>query len=356
MEIHFCDRCHESIPDPDFDSGKAVRVGGRSLHVPCAFRRAMPGPGRALTFLLALFAAGAAAYALVKSSAEPSAPAKEVAAAPDPVAMRAEMDQRIEDWSKGMTKTILDDVDGKLKESRVAEQAALDRLGKSLAEMDGKVSAYGDATERRFREDEKTAAEMAAWIKEVRDVASRTFPGPSAPPPRTDAPVPPTAPENPGAPPPVPPRADAPPSADPESARRHEADVQLWITRLKDPNEGIAFTATRKLADLKDLRAVLPLIEVLKTHKDYFTRQGAASTLGELKAADAVPALMEALEDKDDLVQGAASEALTSITEQDFKFSLVLTKKEKKQLKEQWQKWWHDNEADVRKRLGQAKG
>ena len=34
MEILFCDRCHESIPDADVESGKAVRVNGRVLHLP----------------------------------------------------------------------------------------------------------------------------------------------------------------------------------------------------------------------------------------------------------------------------------------------------------------------------------
>jgi HEAT repeat protein len=189
-------------------------------------------------------------------------------------------------------------------------------------------------------------------VREVKYLAAKAAAAPPAPvaPPASPPAAPPTEPPAPAGATPSPP---TPP--DPETARRREADLQRWIALLRDPNEGIAFTATRKLAEFKDLRVVPPLVDVLKTHRDYFTRQGAALTLGEIQAADAVPALMDALEDKDDTVQAASNEALTQITQQDFKFSLVLTKKEKKQIKEQWNKWWKENEGDVRKRLGQPR-
>src|SRR5438477_9501895 len=67
MDILFCDRCHESIPDADLESGKAVRVGGKIFHVPCALRTAMPGPGRFFVALLALAAAAGAAYAVARA-------------------------------------------------------------------------------------------------------------------------------------------------------------------------------------------------------------------------------------------------------------------------------------------------
>jgi len=116
----------------------------------------------------------------------------------------------------------------------------------------------------------------------------------------------------------------------------------------------VSFSATYKLKELKDPRAVPALVDTLKTQKDYYTRLGAATALGELKAADAVPALIEALEDKEDLVQTAAGEALTAITGRDTRIMVGLTKKERRQLKDEWARWWKDNEPTVRQRLGQA--
>jgi hypothetical protein len=357
MEIHFCDRCHESIPDPDFDAGRAVRVGGKSLHVACALRNAMPGPARALTFVLALAGLGLAAFAVARATAATSEAPKEAAVqSADLLRMRQDLEgslERLRANVAGLESAVGAQVEARLKGVRAEDQDALDRLSRTIAELSGKLTAYADQFEKRLSANEGRISEIATWVKEVKELAQKTAvaaPPPAAPP----APAP-VSPE-PAAAPPVAGNGGAPPPPlDPEAAKRREADLQRWIALLRDPNEGIAFTATRKLAELKDLKAVPPLIDVLKTHRDYFTRQGAASTLGELQAADAVPSLMDALEDKDDTVQIAASEALSQITQQDFKFSLVLTKKEKKQIKEQWGKWWRENEGDVRKRLGQPK-
>ena len=107
------------------------------------------------------------------------------------------------------------------------------------------------------------------------------------------------------------------------------------------------------MKDLRDLRATGPLVETLRTNKDYYTRLGAASALMEFKACDAVPALMDALDDKEDLVQTAAADALLAITGHDAKWVPALTKKEKKAKREEWAKFWKENEATVRTRLGQ---
>src|SRR5436190_17170599 len=81
MDILFCDRCHESIPDADLESGRAVRVGGKVLHVPCAFRRALPGPGRTAVALLAVLAAAGAAYAVFRPAAAPEPKASTMSSA-----------------------------------------------------------------------------------------------------------------------------------------------------------------------------------------------------------------------------------------------------------------------------------
>src|SRR5262245_34949640 len=69
IDIRFRDRCHESIPDADFDAGRAVNVDGVNLHVACALKRsaARGGPRAWLTFALALYAAGVTTYLLLGS-------------------------------------------------------------------------------------------------------------------------------------------------------------------------------------------------------------------------------------------------------------------------------------------------
>ena len=72
-----------------------------------------------------------------------------------------------------------------------------------------------------------------------------------------------------------------------------------------------------------------------------------------IRAADAVPALIEALLDKDELVQAAAGDAVEKITEQRFDFASGLALRERKNIQRAMRKWWKDNESAVRERLGQ---
>ena len=67
MDIRFCSVCNESIPDADFDAGRAITAGGRSQHVACALERATRmGSARSWwTSLLALYAAAATTFLLV---------------------------------------------------------------------------------------------------------------------------------------------------------------------------------------------------------------------------------------------------------------------------------------------------
>ena len=363
VDIQFCDRCHESIPDPDFENGKAVRIDGRAMHVSCALRRAMPGSGRTLTFLLACLAAGAATYAAVRVSQ------KEPTPAPDGITAAA--------WETALTGAEAR-LSKQIEEARAADQRTIQesvsglraQLDTRMATSDGRVSQLSDQSDGRFRAVEKEIQEIANWVRDVKDLATRTQPAtpaaggdadasPPAPPPVSPPPAPP-----PGAPPPAPPDGTGPagspappsppaPPTHPEAEKQLDAEVDRWIERLKDREAGIAFSATVQLGRLKSLRAVPALMNTLKNHSDFYTRLGAATALGELKAADAVPALIEALEDRDDLVQTAASEALTGITGQDFKFVVNLSKKERKAIREQWTQWWRDHETDLRKRLNQ---
>ena len=133
----------------------------------------------------------------------------------------------------------------------------------------------------------------------------------------------------------------------------HEAALKRNIELLGSKNNNLVFTATVALAELGDLRAVPPLIKVMTRHADFYARLGAATALGTLKSVDAVPELINALNDKDDLVRVAAHDALVLITGQDMQFSSSLSRNERTRKQREWRKWFKDNEASLREKLEQ---
>ena len=351
FEPLFCDRCHESIPDADLETGKAVRLGGKILHIPCAFRRAQPGPGRALTFVLALVAGGGAAWAVTRVRALED----DRRAAPKPVSeadfatARRTLEARVQaieasraalgdQWTRSTADLA--------KQFVAAQDAAAANLREELRRV-------ADATTSRFEANEQQLASIKAWVSEVRERAAQLAqvrpPEPAAPP---TALAPPIAPAPPAAVEPVAPPASGP-AVDAESQQRLDAELARWLKMLKDPDPSRSFSATYKLKELKDLRAVPPLVETLRAHKDYYTRLGAATALGELKACDGVAALIDALDDKDELVRVAAGEAIATIRGEATKTLVGLTKKELKAVKDDLSRWWKEQETAVRTRLAQ---
>jgi len=365
MDILFCDRCHESIPDADLESGKAVRVGGKVLHVPCAFRRAMPGPARTLTFLLALGAAGGAAYAVARVSGTGEGASERAA---QKAAWQADVRGAVGRLETAVEERRQADREATQTAVNVAVAGAADRLSEQqrngLSLLSGKLDGYATEQSRRIEGLEEKIGRAARMLEDVRDLAARSSaaappadagmggaPAPTAPAPISPVPpVPVPAAPGPGAP------AAPPVAADAEGAKRHKEAFEKAIRKLRDPDNGIAFSATYDLRDLKDLAATPFLVETLKGHKDYYVRMGAATTLGELKACDSVAALLDGLDDKDDIVQQAAAEALTTITGQDQRWVVGLTKKERRTKRDEWAKWWKEHEGEVRLRLGQPGG
>ncbi len=131
---------------------------------------------------------------------------------------------------------------------------------------------------------------------------------------------------------------EPPPAAKPPPP----ADVPEPPGRVK-PAEPSA--REEKIADLR---------RMLRSNRDFYARLGAATALGELRAADAVPDLIAAIDDRDELVRTAASEALHRITGHDILFVSVQPKRERLQVVNRWRVWWKHNEAAVRARLANA--
>jgi len=356
MEIRFCTVCNESIPDGEFDAGRAIVSGDRSQHVACALKRtvAMSGWRSWLTFVLALFAAGVGAFLLSERLSGPREPQivtlpsvveKHVADAQRATEARlvgqlADQKSRLEDAIAKQLETRLSAQGASIKE---ATTAAMDRmLHGTSKELDVRIRAIDGLVISLQRQ----MADLVDWkirIQQEADQLRRELEMAK----RRELAQPPAVAPTP------PPEADKPEPTPAKKDEQREKEIERWRKRLKDSDEDIVFSATIELARLKALEAVPDLVQVLNKHKDFYARLGAATALGEIQAVAAVPDLIEALNDKDDLVRTAASEALHRIAGEDFNFVSGLTKNERIRIQKKWRQWWRDNEADLRKRLGQ---
>ncbi len=362
MEIRFCDRCHESIPDADFDAGRAVTLGSKNLHVACALRRtaSLAGPRSWLAFLLALLAAVGVTYLLVRDGWQgtgrgvSAAVQKRIDDGVETAVARST--SRIAATAKTAQETdaqILAQIGDLRNEVRLVKDGLEERIARAGAAASEQVAPLRKSVDDLARE----VTVIQAWIKEVAERAKeRATPAPSPEPPGP-APTPdgtPTAPK----PTPTPPAPSPNPPA--EEDPNHAALVDMWIKRLKDPNNGIVFSATLELGRLKDLRAVPPLIETLE-HKDFYVRLGCATALGELGAVDAMPALIDGLNDKDDLVRTAVDDALKQIAaplltdkdREELQFQASMGAGDRRRVQSRWRAWWKANEAALRKERAQ---
>ena len=146
-------------------------------------------------------------------------------------------------------------------------------------------------------------------------------------------------------PPPPPPK---PAPADPEVVAR-------WIHLLDAKDNDQAFSATIELAKLGDLSAVDGLVRSMEKHRDFYVRLGAATALGQLQATDAMPNLIDALGDTDELVRTAANEAILKITKQDFGFAGGEVADKRRQVQDRIRDWWDEHGNEVAERVRDAR-
>ena len=358
MEIRFCSVCNESIPDGEFDAGRAIVSGKHSQHVACALRRSvvMSGTRSWLTFALALFAAGVCTFLLVahlgRSDTPP--PMTEVPAVVEShvaAALRDSETRQValqEAARDALRRDLGQDFDGRLKELIEGElRAALSAHEKTLRDSNLQIQerlTHLDGILDRVRQ---KVADLVDWKVRIQEEARQLRADLEAA--KLREPTPPDESEK--TPQDKPLEEPAPEQVD----RAREAEIDRWIKRLSDSDEDIVFSATIELARLKALRATPNLVLVLSRHKDFYARLGAATALGEIRACNAVPDLIDALDDKDDLVRTAAAEALHRIAEEDFNFVSGLSKQERRRIQKKWRAWWRENEAPVRRRLDQPK-
>ena len=118
----------------------------------------------------------------------------------------------------------------------------------------------------------------------------------------------------------------------PETLGQAKDEVQRLIDDLKDSSWQIRWYAASALGEMKETRAVEPLIGILKNDKQGYVRAMAAWALGEIKDRRAVEPLIGAITDESNDVTKAAPLALKEITGQDFGKDPA-----------KWKEWWEKN-------------
>jgi HEAT repeat protein len=305
-----------------------------------------------LTLLLALYAAGAATVLLFRS---PQAPPSAVVANVSPE-LRAVLDEQARtlrgeiagDLKKSVqeTKDQVNEAVRRLDERSNALQSLVDAGKRSADGLVKAASTRAEVLEDRIKDlNEKnvdTRGRIDALQLQVRELERR----PAAP---AVAAAPAPSPEAATPKPPEP--AEAPKGPTPEQIAANKERVRTLITALDGDLRG-ALPAATELGRLGDLDAVDPLVKFLQ-HRDIYARQAAADALGALKACDGVPALIQALLDKDPSVAVQAGIALRHIIGLDSGLSAESSRRDRNDARDRALKFWRENETAVRERLGQ---
>ncbi|MBL8862637.1 MAG: HEAT repeat domain-containing protein [Planctomycetes bacterium] len=132
-------------------------------------------------------------------------------------------------------------------------------------------------------------------------------------------------------------------AAAPAAAAEAPAPEAAWVRFLPDlkhADEGVRWDAVSVLGDAND-PAVVPHVVPMLKDPSFIVRMAAARVLGEkLRAREAVPALIEALEDADSAVRESAWIALRAITGKDLKFDSNASEAERSKRAKAWSEWW----------------
>src|SRR5262245_16362857 len=246
------------------------------------------------------------------------------------------------------TKDQVNEAVRRLDERSAALQSLVDAGKRSADGLAKAASTRAELLEDRIKERSDKATEQRgqfdALAMSVRQLERR--PVTSGPAPATPAPAPePAKPPTPEAPP-------VPRGPSPEALEANKEKVHKLIQAIADPDLSRALPAATELGRLGDLEAVEPLVKLMQ-HRDPYAPPAAPEALGALRAADAVPALLTALLDKDPAVFLQAGVSLRYITGVDSQLSGDSSRKDRTEARDRYVKFWRENETAIRERLGQ---
>lgn len=370
MNLHFCDVCNESIPQADLDLGRAVRRNERTICAACeaamsgtharpAAPTAPPVPARAerdgaaasspVAAVALAFASvalvtgvGIGAYlfwrledlsgnlAIQVKDLERSAPehARTVSAA------LAE-ETRAREGELAETRATLAGLTGRLQElEHLGEQSAA--FERRLDKLEARLGAFDDLASR-VQHQSGALDKLALTVAELGAArASEKHEKEASP--RVSEPAKPVLAEPPA------PLASAPGGA----------LWEKWLADLASPDSGTRWQAVQSLGGTKDPAVVAHLVPML-ADADIFVRMAACRHLGDLGSIEAIPGLIDTLEDEEASVREAALVALRGLSGQSIPFDPLARDGDRSKRVKDWREWWEKASKEPLERGKEAK-
>jgi HEAT repeat protein len=133
---------------------------------------------------------------------------------------------------------------------------------------------------------------------------------------------------------------------DPDPAKPALSDkARICIAKLEDKDEAVRFANAIELGKLGEKAAWEALAKRLRGDEDDFVRRACARSLGELKAFEAFPDLIDSLSDPVEFVAVGSSRVIAEMAGDDFGFKQNQTRSERKRVVDKARKWWVENKS-----------
>ncbi|MBM3985037.1 MAG: hypothetical protein FJ296_05005 [Planctomycetes bacterium] len=333
MKIYFCDGCNESIPLTDIQAGQVTTVkgklfcrscippGGSASAAPAVAQRGAAGPVMATVLLL-----------LVAYVAWRDLPAQ--LGTPGDGEVRAELEggaeRRVADLlaaDLAQLRMALDELDRKatfqrgdvdgLRATTADLQRGLESLRESIDGLQRGQAETGQLIEQLNLQDNRMRT-LASRIDTLADMLADhetllALRGAEAAPAAAQAAAP---------------AVDTTLQAELDSIRR----------QLLDADAGQRFAAVDRVAKGRHKQLAADLVPALQD-EDPFVRQLAMQVLGDFGAVEAMPALLDVLEDPNPIIRKSAAETLVRLTGYDPGYDPRGSEAERKKAVKKWRDW-----------------
>jgi HEAT repeat protein len=121
---------------------------------------------------------------------------------------------------------------------------------------------------------------------------------------------------------------------------------EKWLADLASPDSGTRWQAVQSLGGTHD-PLVVPHIVPMLEDTDIFVRMASCRHLGDLGSVEAIPALIDTLEDEEASVREAAIVALRTLSGQAIPFDPGARDGERAKRVKAWRDWWEDAAKDL---------
>ena len=355
LEVYFCDICNASVPQPDLESGVALRVKGRVVGGCCLreIREQATGSSPAASPSAEASGSGKAAggqrsglasVALVMVAAVAGGTlfldwrfAQEVGGVDQRMSALngrvAEQQDRLRGIEERVARTVtggdLSVLRGAMADLRTGMDDSVGSLRGQMEGLDGRVesmtrglSDVRSAQVRHMSGVERLSDELRLLGQEVAGLAAMPRPEPRDSDGFEEDPLPVAAAEAAGA--------------------GLPAEIAHHVSKLSDADPGTRFEAVDKLIQSRNPAVLDGLVEMTKD-ADPFVRRLTVEGLGDFRSAVSVDALLVALADPEGIVRDAAYNSLRKLTNQSIPFDPDGKKDARRNAQRRWQDWWAKN-------------